>query len=150
MDKEKIEFYVGLFVGIGLLSTVLLFAILGDIRLVSDKRYPVHAFFTSVSGLKTGARVEMAGVEIGTVAKISIDAERLMAKVEFSIDQHIGLSEDVIASVKTSGIIGQKYINFSPGGSDILLEPGEEIYNTESSLDIESLVRKMIFDRDNK
>ncbi|WP_300457344.1 outer membrane lipid asymmetry maintenance protein MlaD [Desulfobacula sp.] len=150
MDKGKIEFYVGLFVGIGLLSTGLLFAVLGEIRLLPDNRYSVHAFFTSVSGLKTGARVEMAGVEIGTVARISIDAERLMAKVEFSIDEHIELSEDVIASVKTSGIIGQKYINFSPGGSDILLEPGEEIYNTESSLDIESLVRKMIFDRDNK
>jgi len=58
------------------------------------------------------------------------------------------LSEDIIASVKTSGIIGQKYIDILPGGSDIMLESGEEIYNTESSLDIESIVRKFVFKKE--
>ncbi|MBU1343841.1 MAG: outer membrane lipid asymmetry maintenance protein MlaD [Proteobacteria bacterium] len=150
MDKRKIEFYVGLFVIIGLICVVCLFAVLGEISFIKDKRYPITAFFTSVSGLKTGARVEMAGVEIGAVSTVSIDKERLLAKVELSIDKNISLSEDIIASVKTSGIIGQKFIEISPGGSDIMLEPGEEVYNTESSLDIESLVRKIIFDKDNK
>lgn len=150
MNKRKIEFYVGLFVIIGLLCTGYLFAVLGEVSFIQDKRYPIHAFFSSVSGLKTGARIEMTGVEIGTVATISIDMERLLAKVEFSIDEHIKLSDDIIASVKTSGIIGQKFIDISPGGSDTMLEPGDEIDNTESSLDIESLVRKMIFKNDNK
>jgi len=150
MNKRKIEFYVGLFVIIGLLCTGYLFAVLGEINFMRDKRYPVHAFFTSVSGLKTGARVEMAGVEIGVVSNVSIDKERLLAKIDFRIDKNIELSEDIIASVKTSGIIGQKYIDILPGGSDIILEPGEEILLTESSLDIESLVRKFIFNKDNK
>jgi len=150
MNKRKIEFYVGLFVIIGLLCVGYMFAVLGEISLIKDKRYRVYAFFTSVSGLKTGARIEMAGVEIGTVSNVSIDKERLVAKVEFSIDKNIELSEDIIASVKTSGIIGQKYIDILPGGSDIMLEPGEEIYNTESSLDIESLIRKFIFNKDKK
>ena len=61
------------------------------------------------------------------------------------ISKKIKLSEDVIASIKTSGIIGQKFVDISPGGSDIMLEPGEEIYNTEASLDIESLVKKLCF-----
>ena len=148
MNKLKIEFYVGLFVTIGLLCAGYLFAVLGEVSLIKDTRYPVVGFFTSVSGLKTGARVEMAGVEIGLVSKVSIDKDRLLAKVELRVDQNIKLSEDVIASVKTSGIIGQKYIDISPGGSDIILEPGEEIYNTESSLDLESLVRKIIFKKD--
>jgi len=92
----------------------------------------------------------MAGVEIGVVSNVMIDKERLLAKVELSINKNMTLSEDVIASVKTSGIIGQKYIDIAPGGSDVMLEPGQEIFNTESSLDIESLVRKFIFNTDKK
>lgn len=150
MNKRKIEFYVGLFAMIGILCTGYLFIVLGEISLVRDKQYPVYAFFTSISGLKKGAKVEMVGVKIGMVSNVGIDKERLLAKVEFHIDNNIELSEDVIASIKTSGIIGQKYIDILPGGSDIMLEPGEEIFNTESSLDIESLVRKFIFIKDKK
>ena len=150
MNKRKIEFYVGLFAMIGILCTGYLFIVLGEISLVRDKQYPVSAFFTSISGLKKGAKVEMVGVKIGVISNVGIDQERLLAKVEFLIDKNIELSEDVIASVKTSGIIGQKYIDIIPGGSDIMLEPGEEIFDTESSLDIESLVRKFIFIKDKK
>lgn len=150
MNKRKIEFYVGLFVIIGLICTAYLFTVLGEISFVKDTRYTVYGFFTSVSGLKSGASVQIAGVEIGIVSRVSIDKKRLVAKVEFSINKDIKLSEDVIASVKTSGIIGEKYIDILPGGSDIMLEPGGQIYNTESSLDIESLVRKLIFNKDNK
>ncbi|MFH2060440.1 MAG: outer membrane lipid asymmetry maintenance protein MlaD [Pseudomonadota bacterium] len=149
MDKRKIEFYVGLFVVTGVLCASYLFIVLGDINLINSKQYPVFANFTSVSGLKVGARVEMAGVQIGTVSSISIDKKELLARVVFSIDKNILLTEDVIASVKTSGIIGQKYIDILPGGSDIILESGNEIFNTESSLDIESLVRKIIFKTEN-
>lgn len=148
MNKRKIEFYVGLFVAMGLICSIYLIVVLGEIEFFRDTRYPVYGFFTSVSGLKKGARVEMAGVEIGIVSNVTIDKERLLARVELSIDKNITLSEDVIASVKTSGIIGQKYIDISPGGSNTMLEPGQEIYNTESSLDIESLVRKLIFNKD--
>ncbi len=89
--------------------------------------------------------MEIAGVEIGTVSSICIDKERLVAKVVFLINGDMELSDDSIVSVKTAGIIGQKYIDISPGGSDDILEDGDEIDNTESSLDIESLVRKFIF-----
>lgn len=150
MNKRKIELYVGLFAAIGLFCAGSLFVVLGEINLISDQQYSLYANFSSVSGLKAGARIEMVGVQIGTVSDISIDKEKLAAKVIFSIDKNIELTEDSIASVKTSGIIGQKFVEISPGGSDIMLEPGEEIYNTESSLDIEGLVRKLIFTKDNK
>ena len=150
MDKRKIEFYVGLFVVIGILCMTYLFVILGEVSLIRSKQYQVYGNFTSVSGLKAGARIEMAGVQIGTVSDIAIDKTELMARVEFSIDKNIELTEDSIVSVKTSGIIGQKYIDILPGGSDIMLEPGDDIFNTESSLDIESLVRKFIFQKENK
>ncbi len=148
MNRRKTEFYVGLFVIIGALSAVYLFATLGGANFFQDKYYHVYGMFSSVSGLKTGARVEMAGVKIGIVSDVSIDKEQFLAKVELSIDKNMQLSEDIIASVKTSGIIGQKYIDILPGGSDIMLESGEEIYNTESSLDIESIVRKFVFKKE--
>lgn len=150
MSKRKIEFYVGLFSIIGLICMGYLVIVLGEIDLGKSKRYTVFGYFSSVSGLKPGARVEMVGVKIGTVSTIAIDEERMMAKLELSIDKNIHLTEDSIASVKTSGIIGLKYIEISPGGSDIMLEPGEEIYNTESSLDVEGLVRQFIFDNNKK
>ncbi|MBA3008696.1 MAG: outer membrane lipid asymmetry maintenance protein MlaD [Proteobacteria bacterium] len=145
MDKRKIELYVGMFVIAGLISIGYLVISIGEFRYFSQDRYSVYGYFSSVSGLKDGARVEIAGVEIGNVSKISIDRERLLAKVVFSINREIELSEDSIASVKTSGIIGQKYIDISPGGSDDILGDGDKIDNTESSLNIESLVRKFIF-----
>ena len=149
MGKLKIEFYVGIFTIIGLFCVGYLLLSLGEVGFIKSKRYPVHAFFTSVSGLRSGARVEMTGVEIGMVSNISIDKEQLLARVELSIDQGVELAEDIIASVKTAGIIGEKYIAILPGGSDVLLKAGDEIYNTESSLDLESLVRKFIFKKEN-
>ena len=148
MNRRKIEMYVGLFVILGVLTMGYLILAIGEVSFFSKNQYFLHGYFASASGLKQGARVEIAGVEIGIVSNISIDKERLVAKVVFRINGDIELSDDSIASVKTAGIIGQKYIDISPGGSDDILEDGDEIDNTESSLDIESLVRKFIFASD--
>jgi len=149
MKSINKEFYVGVFVLIGLFCTGYLTIVLGGVRLFSPKGYTLYAYFTSISGLKNGAGVEMAGVEIGNVSEITLDKERLEAKVAFRINQGIALSEDSIASIKTAGIIGEKYVSVSPGGSDIMLEDKDTFDNTESALDIESLVRKFIFKNDN-
>lgn len=148
MKSNSKELYVGLFVLIGLLCAGYLTIVLGGIPMFNAKGYTLYAYFTSVSGLKNGAGIEMAGVEIGNVSEITLDKERLEAKVFFRINEGIQLSEDSIASIKTAGIIGEKYISISPGGSDIMLEEEEAINNTESALDIESLVRKFIFKDD--
>lgn len=139
------EFYVGLFVIVGLACTAYLVFALGEAGIFKEKKYSLYAYFTSVSGLSEGASVEMAGVPIGKVKSVRLDTERMLAKVKLSIKSGIDLSEDVIASVKTSGIIGDKYIDIVPGGSQSMLKPGDVIYNTEAAIDIESLVRKYIF-----
>lgn len=149
MKSVNKELYVGVFVLIGLLCAGYLVVVLGGVRLFSPKGHTLYAYFTSVSGLKTGASIEMAGVKIGNVSEIMLDKERLEAKVSFGINQGIQLSEDSIASIKTAGIIGEKYISISPGGSDIMLEDKDAFDNTESVLDIESLIRKFIFKKDN-
>ncbi|HCY85445.1 MAG TPA: outer membrane lipid asymmetry maintenance protein MlaD [Desulfobacteraceae bacterium] len=148
MKKKNIELYVGIFVLIGCICTACLILVIGKFSLFPGDQYAIHGYFSSASGLKTGARVEMAGVEIGSVAHIDIDKERYVARVVLNINNDIEISEDSIASVKTSGIIGEKYIAILPGGADIPLENGDEIYNTESSLDIESLIRKFIFTKE--
>ncbi len=148
MTHKNMELYVGIFVLIGGACIAYLILVVGDAKLFGGDRYALHGYFFSVSGLKPGARVEMAGVEIGSVGEISLDKNRLVARVVLNIDNGVEVSEGSIASVKTSGIIGEKYINISPGGDDILLEQGDEILNTESTLDIESLVRKFIFSQD--
>ncbi len=145
MKNRKAELYVGIFVILGIVCSTYLIFTLGELDLFKNDRYSVYAYFTSVSGLSNGASVEMAGVEIGEVASISLDNERLLAKIELSIMNNIELTEDVIASVKTTGIIGDKYIELSSGGSETNLKSGDTIYNTESAVDLESLLRKYIF-----
>lgn len=107
--------------------------------------YPLYARFSSVSGLREGASIEMAGVWIGQVDSISLDEEEQVAVVKMKIREGITLTDDVIASVKTSGLIGGKYIELSPGGSDNILKAGDLIIETESAIDLEELVSKYVF-----
>jgi len=107
--------------------------------------YRLIARFDSVSGLKAGARVEVAGVEVGSVAAIGLDkTDNYQAEVTLKIKDDVKLTDDVIASVRTSGIIGDKFIKLKPGGSDRLLKDGGSIRETESAIDIEELVSKFI------
>ena len=145
MKKTSVETAVGVFVMIGLISVAYMTIKLGKMEWFGDGYYLLDARFDSVSGLKTGAQVDMAGVEIGQVADIRLDNERQVAVVQLKIREGIMLTDDVIASVKTSGLIGDKYIRLTPGGSDRVLKPGDMIIETESALDIEELVSKYVF-----
>ena len=106
------------------------------------------AKFGSVSGLKSGAIVEIAGVQVGKVTDISFDPDDYEAKVVMSINQGVVLQDDSIASVRTAGIIGDRYIDISPGGSDELLGDGGRIFETESAINLEELVSKYIFEKE--
>ena len=145
MKKTSIEMAVGIFVIIGLACVGYLTIKLGKMELIGDNYYNLYARFNSISGLKTGAHIEMAGVHIGEVESITLDQERLVAVVGLKIEKGVLLTEDAIASVKTSGLIGDKYIKLASGGSDEFLKPGEMITETESALDIEELISKYVF-----
>ena len=145
MNKSSVELGVGIFVLIGLICVGYLTIQLGKMKLLGDDHYFLNARFLSVSGLKAGAQVEIAGVEVGQVDSISLDAKDNVAMVRLKIKKDIVLTDDVIASVKTSGLIGDKYIKLSPGGSDEILGPEDTITETESALDIEELISKYAF-----
>jgi phospholipid/cholesterol/gamma-HCH transport system substrate-binding protein len=145
MKKKSVETAVGVFVLIGLISVAYLAIKLGKMEWFGDDYYLLDARFNSVSGLKTGAPVDMAGVEIGQVADIRLDKQRQVAIVQLKIQKDVVLTDDVIASVKTSGLIGDKFIKLAPGASDRILKSGDTIIETESALDIEELVSKYVF-----
>lgn len=145
MNRSSIEIAVGIFVLLGILCVGYLTIRLGKMKWLGDDNYAVYAHFQSVSGLNAGASVEMAGVQIGQVGAISLSNEEKVAIVKIKIKKEVVLSDDVIASVKTSGLIGDKYIKLSPGGSDQTLGPGDTILETESAIDLEELISKYVF-----
>jgi phospholipid/cholesterol/gamma-HCH transport system substrate-binding protein len=145
MKRSSIETSVGIFMFIGLVCVGYLTIHLGKISWFGDDHYVVYARFESVAGLKPGASVEMAGVQVGKIDRISLDHERQIAKVKMEIQKGVILTDDVIASVKTAGLIGDKYIMLTPGGSDRILKDGDLITETESAVDLEGLIGKYVF-----
>jgi phospholipid/cholesterol/gamma-HCH transport system substrate-binding protein len=145
MKKSSVEVAIGLFVVVGLVCVGYLTIKLGKMELLGSDYYFVNARFQNVAGLKVGAQIEMAGVQIGQVDGISLDPKDLVAMVRFKVREGVVLTDDVIASVRTSGLIGDKYIKLTPGGSDVILKPGDTIVETESVIDLEELISKFVF-----
>lgn len=146
MKKMNVEMIVGVFLLAGFISFAWLAVKMGDINPFANETYPVTARFTSISGLKEGSTIELAGVVVGKVSSIELDTGDYEAVVHLNIDKQVELQDDTIASIRTAGIIGDKYIKISPGGSDIILESGDEIEETEPAISLEELVSKYIFD----
>jgi len=145
MNMAKLEMTVGVFMLIGMLCLGYISIKLGKMEIMGGDYYTVTAEFDSVSGLKPGARVEVAGVEIGKVDHISLNPKSGdMAVTRLKIKTGVNITDDVIASVRTSGIIGDKFIKLKPGGSDKFLTNNGKIRETESAIDIEELVSKFI------
>ncbi len=143
--RYYVELSVGIFVFISLLCIGYLTIKLGKMEIVGKDYYTIRARFSNVSGLKVGNEVRISGVQIGRVSKITLDTKQFVAIIYLEIKKGIKLSDDSIASIKTSGLIGDKYVSISPGGSDTYLQPGDMIIDTEPPVDFEELVSKYVF-----
>lgn len=148
MKRYNVEIIVGLFMILGFACFAWLSVKLGNVDLFGKNVYHVVARFESVAGLKTGASIQIGGVEIGKVARISLDPDSYDAVVDFEINNGIELQDDCIASIRTAGIIGDRYVSISPGGSPVTIEDGDEIMDTESAINIEELISKYIFNKE--
>ena len=146
MKNMNLEMIVGLFLLAGFACFSYLAIKMGDIKMFHNETYDVTARFTSISGLKKGSVVELAGVNVGKVSRIELDPSDYEAVVHLDVDKTVKLQDDAIASVRTAGIIGDKFIKLTPGGSDTILGSGDEIEETESSISLEELVSKYIFE----
>src|SRR4030042_2883070 len=142
MKKETI---VGIFVVIGLLCVAYMTVKLGKVSLIGDEYYSLYARFASVSGLRVGNPIEIDGIEVGRVEQMRIDQEKQMAVVELKIKKGINVYDDASVSIKTAGLIGDKFIKIDPGGAGRLLKPGGSITETTSALDIEDLISRYAF-----
>ena len=142
MEKTKLEIVVGVFVLVGVLCLGYLSIKLGKLEMVGGDVYEVEAQFNSASGLKPGSTIEIAGVEVGRIRGITLVEDR--AKVKLAINKTVKLYTDTIASMKTRGIIGEKFLPLNPGGGGDPLKPADIIRDTESGLDLEELVSQFV------
>ena len=141
------ETAVGAFVLLGLACVGYLAIKLGQMDFFATGGFELSARFQSASGLRVGANVELAGVSVGRVVSITLDPDPMntQAVVRLRLDQDLKLSDDSIASIKTSGLIGDKYVSLSRGGSESILPAGGAITETESSVDLETMISKYAF-----
>lgn len=145
MKNINIEMTVGLFMLAGFLAFGYLSLQMGEFSVFDlENKYSLEAAFDNVSGLKVGAAIEIAGVNIGKVSKVEL-GEQGLARVGMLINQEVKISEDAIASVRTQGFIGDKYIKIIQGADEEMLADGDEIFDTQSSIDFEGLVSKYVF-----
>ncbi len=143
VTDTKLEMIVGVFVLVGIAALTYLAVKLGKLEVIGGgNQMEIVAEFNSVAGLKTGATVEIAGVQIGQVKRIGLNGDR--AAVLLSLQPGVTVYGDAIASIKTRGLIGDKYVSITPGGSEKLLAPGGKIRDTESGVDLEALIGEFI------
>jgi phospholipid/cholesterol/gamma-HCH transport system substrate-binding protein len=140
IDKELA---VGVFLVIGIFSLVFISVKLGRLEVLGSGGYVLYAKFEDAGGIKAGADVDIAGVTIGKVDSVTL--HNYQALLEFTINPNIKIQEDSIASIRTKGLIGEKFVEISPGASDKILRNGGRIRETESAIDIEELISKYVF-----
>ena len=144
MKKYSMESIVGIFMVVGLLCLGYMTIKLGKISVVNDDSYVLYARFSSVSGLRVDSPVEITGIKVGKVERLSIDQENQAALVALKINNGINIYDDANAVIKTAGLIGDKFVKIEPGGSGSILKPGGTIIDTSVPLDIEDMIGKYV------
>ena len=145
MKKYSKETVVGLFMLVGLVCVAYMAVKLGNVSILGDDTYTLYANFSKVTGLRTGNPVDMLGLEIGRVSGLTIDQEKQRAVVAMKIRKGIKIYDDAIASIKTEGLIGDKYVSIDAGGGGDLLKPGGTIIETVAPVDLGDLIGKYAF-----
>lgn len=145
MKQNNLELLVGIFVLLGIAAVTFLTVKIGSGSLVGGPTYLIEARFTNAGGLHSGSSVLVAGVTVGRVETLRMDPDDFSAIATLRVLHDVQLPTDSMASIKTSGLIGDKYVALSAGAEETVLEPGSRITMTESAVDLESLVSKMAF-----
>ena len=145
MKKTNLELAVGVFVLLGIAAVAYLTIQLGSGSLIGGDTYLIEARFANAGGLHSGGSVQLSGVTVGRVEAVRMDPSDYSAIATLRISSLLQLPTDSMASIKTAGLIGDKYVSVSPGADETYLTPGTRIIMTESAVDLESLIGKMAF-----
>jgi len=144
-QQSKLELIVGMFMIVGIAAVVYLALRIGAGTLVGGDTYELQARFSNTGGLNPGSNVVISGVPVGRVEAITLNTTDFSSVVRLRLRKDLKLPTDSIASIKTSGLIGDKFLALSPGADDEVLAPGALITNTESTVDLESLISRFAF-----
>lgn len=144
-QQSKPELVVGVFVLAGLTAVAYLALRIGAGALVGGDTYTLEARFANSGGLNPGGSVVVAGVPVGRIEGVRLNPADFSSVVRFSVRSDVKLPVDTIASIKTSGLIGDKFLALAPGAETQVLAPGALITDTESTVDLESLISRFAF-----
>jgi phospholipid/cholesterol/gamma-HCH transport system substrate-binding protein len=148
MNRSAIDLWVGIFVAIGLGAIAFLAFKVGNlVTLDSAPGYRLEARFDNIGGLKPRAPVKAAGVVVGRVESVRLDAKTYEAVATLRIDRQFEFTKDTIASINTSGLLGEVYIGLEAGGDTALLKDGDRIAKTQSAMVLERLIGQFLFDK---
>ncbi|MCX5590354.1 outer membrane lipid asymmetry maintenance protein MlaD [Alcaligenes endophyticus] len=151
MKQDKTDFWVGLFVLLGLIALTFLALRAGNLSSFSlAKTYQVTAAFDNLGGLKPRAAVKSSGVVVGRVKDISFDNTDFRAVVTLDMNEKYQFPDDSSASILTSGLLGEQYIGLTAGGDDKNLENGSTIKYTQSAVVLEELISKFLYNSASK
>ncbi|OGV90649.1 MAG: outer membrane lipid asymmetry maintenance protein MlaD [Lentisphaerae bacterium RIFOXYB12_FULL_65_16] len=146
MSENKTAIWVGLFLILGIACFTFFAVWLGGNSLLRREGYNLYASFDSVSGLKHGTTVEVAGVVVGHVGKVKLNHEKMQARLQLQIsDTSLALDEETVASIRTKGIIGERYVKLVPGAGERILKDGDSITETQSALELEDVIGKFLY-----
>jgi len=143
MKKINVELAVGLFMILGILCLGYLSVKLGKMEVFGSRGYEIIAVFSNSGGVRAGSVVSVAGVEVGRVKSVALDGDQ--ARVTLVVNDDVKIPADSIASIKTQGLIGEKFIELTLGAEEANLQPGQRIRDTQPPLDLESLIAKYVF-----
>jgi phospholipid/cholesterol/gamma-HCH transport system substrate-binding protein len=143
MRRFDLELTVGLFLIAGIICLGYLSIRLGRMELLGTEGYELYGLFSNTGGLKNGSAVAVAGVQVGRVRDIVL--KDYQAKVVMSLSDQVKIQEDSIAAIKTRGLIGEKFVEITPGSSENLLKPGNRIRETQPPIDFEQIISNYVF-----
>jgi phospholipid/cholesterol/gamma-HCH transport system substrate-binding protein len=148
MSRTVLDLWVGFFVAIGFAALLFLAMKVGNFSGLNNvPTYEIHAPFDNIGGLKVRAPVKSAGVVVGRVADIRFDAERYRAVVALRIETRYPFPRDTIATILTSGLLGEQYVGLEPGGDEAMLADGDAVQLTQSAVVLEKLIGQFLYDR---
>jgi phospholipid/cholesterol/gamma-HCH transport system substrate-binding protein len=148
VNRSTLDLWVGIFVMLGIAGLLFLALKVGNLTSVSSAPgYHLQAAFDNIGGLKLRAPVKAAGVVVGRVDGIRLDPRSYQAIVSMKIDRGYEFTRDTIASILTSGLLGEVYIGLDSGGDTQMLADGGKITKTQSAIVLEKLIGQLLFDK---
>ena len=148
INRAKIDLAVGFFVAIGILALVFLALKVGNlVNFSMSEGYRIETRFDNIGGLKVRAPVKSAGVVVGRIEAIQLDPETYEAVIDLRIAPEYRFTKDTIASILTSGLLGEQYISLESGGEAEYLKNGERVTKTQSAMILEKLIGQFLFNK---